>query len=232
MQNPINTGEIYLANPTLLKLHTAGDYLIDWTGRGARAFKQNFLDPFPAISRNQFILSAVLKAALEAHQSMWSAARTDIDNIAHATLDALENRKRCDPNKWTVTFTVIASVAAVAAVPLAAPAAGAAVAAGMGRVLTVTAVGASSQVIAAIPPKSKEVKYQGETTRQIVDQMRKAITDLTGAIHDKETMIQQALNVMNDRVSHNPAYFVAKRPVLADASPKNVTGPDYLGDPP
>jgi len=86
--------------------------LDDWTGTAALAFKQKFLDPFPAVARNQFILVAVLKAGLEAHQSMWHSARADIDNVAHTTIDALDNTGGwSDKNQWNFTFTVLASVA-------------------------------------------------------------------------------------------------------------------------
>jgi hypothetical protein len=112
-QDPIDKNP-YLANPTLEKIHTASDYLQDWSGQAAMLFKQKFLDPFPAISANQFILTAILKAALEAHQAMWAKTRDDIDKIAHATMDAFDN-KCCDKNTWNVTFTVLSSIGATAA---------------------------------------------------------------------------------------------------------------------
>jgi hypothetical protein len=89
--DPIDAKDVYPANPTLTKMTTAGDYLEDWTGRAAMLFKQKFLDTFPAVCRNQFILVAVLKSALEAHQAMWASARKDIDDVAHNTSDALDN---------------------------------------------------------------------------------------------------------------------------------------------
>jgi hypothetical protein len=67
-QDPIDKNP-YLANPTLEKIHTASDYLQDWSGRAAMQFKQKFLDPFPAISAN-----------------------------AHATMDAFDN-KCCDKSR-------------------------------------------------------------------------------------------------------------------------------------
>jgi hypothetical protein len=152
---------------------------------------------------------------------MWEKARDDIDHIAHLTLDALEHQERCDPNKWTVTFTVVASIAAVAAVPLAEVALGAAI--------TVTAVGAASQVVAAAPPKPPEAKYQGETVRQIIDHMKEAIRRLADEIHNVETRIYQALDTTNDLVLANQRLFLANRPALADATAGNVTSSTYLG---
>ena len=77
-------------------------------------FKQKFLDPFPSISTNQFILTSISKAPLEAHQAMWAGTRNDVDKIAHATMDAFDN-KCCDKNTWNVSFTVLSSLGAVGA---------------------------------------------------------------------------------------------------------------------
>jgi hypothetical protein len=60
-EDPIDK-DPYLANPTLDKMHTASDYLEDWTGQAAMLFKQKFLDPFPSIATNQFIVTSILKA--------------------------------------------------------------------------------------------------------------------------------------------------------------------------
>lgn len=154
--DPIDVKDTYLANPAMTKIATAGDYLDDWTGTAALAFKQKFLDPFPAVARNQFILVAVLKAGLEAHQSMWHSARADIDNVAHTTIDALDNTGGwSDKNQWNFTFTVLASVAAVATVPLDAATEGLTVP------LTVTAIGAAAQVVATTPPSELPDKNSG-----------------------------------------------------------------------
>src|SRR5215211_311037 len=58
-------------NDTVLGSNTALDklsdsFIEDWTGRAAMEFKENFIDPFPSIVSNQFIIAAVLKGALAA----------------------------------------------------------------------------------------------------------------------------------------------------------------------
>ncbi|SDP80644.1 hypothetical protein SAMN04487905_109153 [Actinopolyspora xinjiangensis] len=70
MKDPISDGNIK-ANPDLTRVGSAGDTLEDWTGEAADNFKRNFLDPFPAVAKNQFLLLGVLKGALEADQERW-----------------------------------------------------------------------------------------------------------------------------------------------------------------
>ncbi|SDC42434.1 hypothetical protein [Actinokineospora iranica] len=227
VKEPAN-GEIYLANVALANMTTASDYLEDWTGKAAVAFKQNFLDTFPPIVENQFILVSVLKAALEAHKSMWAKARDDVDKIAHTTMDALDNAACCDKNAWTVGFTVVASVSAVAATL---------VSGGTAAPLAFTAVGATAQVIAATPPPETDKQYAGETAVQITNAMKEALRALADSVQEVETIghkdtpgIAPALRAAGDLVGQYRASFVANRPELADGRGKPLTGPDQMGE--
>lgn len=220
--DPINRRDIYPANPTLAEMTTASDYLEDWTGAAAMLFKQNFLDPFPAIARNQFILTSVLKSALDAHQAMWAGARTDIDNVAHETIDALDNAGGCKKNAWTFSFTVLASVAAVGAAVTSVATAGATLP------VTITAVGAAAQVAAAAPPSQQGAS--GETALQITNAMKTAMDRITREISEVEATISEALRSTSQLVEGNRGLFVAARPLLAGGVPPgSLTGPGGLG---
>lgn len=226
-KDPI-TNDIYFANVVLANMTTASDYLEDWTGKAATAFKQNFLDTFPPIARNQFIIASVLKGALEAHKSMWEKARDDVDKIAHETMNALDNAACCDKNAWTVGFTVVASVAAVGASLLTA---------GTAAPVAITAVGAAAQVVAATPPSSTEKQYAGETAVQITNAMKQALNVLADFIQDVEDTghggvpgIAPAIQKVGDFVGANRSLLVANRPELADGRGRNMTGPDQLGE--
>jgi hypothetical protein len=222
--DPIDAKDVYPANPTLTKMTTAGGYLDDWTGRAALLFKQNFLDPFPAVCRNQFILVAVLKSALEAHQAMWASARSDIDDVAHNTSDALDNSGSwSDKNAWNFTFTVAASVASVGAAVLVPETFGESAS------LTVTAVGAAAQVAATTPPAGLPEKQSGETAIQITNSMRSAMDRIVTEIHGAEAKISSALDRMAQVATSNDGYFVAARPALADTHGTAETGSGGLG---
>ena len=57
-KDPVGEANIR-ANPDLAHAHSAGDRLDGWTGAAADSFKTNFLDKFPYISKNQFLLLGV-----------------------------------------------------------------------------------------------------------------------------------------------------------------------------
>jgi hypothetical protein len=222
-QDPIDKNDFYPANPTLAKMTTAGDYLEDWTGKSAMQFKQKFLDPFPAYSRNQFILTAALKSALEAHQALWTSTRNDIDKIAHATMDAFANQGCCDKNTWNVSFTVLSSIGAIGAAVLTVATAGTTLP------LTLTAIGAAAQVGATVPPDGlpAEVKGGGETALQITNTMKSAMDKLTQEFQKAEQKVAEALTVLGKQVSQESALFAAARPALADG---RISGPDGMGN--
>jgi hypothetical protein len=213
-QDPINARENYYANPNLARITTASSYLTEWDGPAAAAFKRYFLDPSPQVSRNQFILTAVCKGAMEAHQAMWHNARNDIDSVVHNALDALEKRECCDKNEWTITFTVIAAVAMVASVPLAPVTV-------LGAT-TVAGVGAAATVAAVLPPPEEKVTFHGETVHQVIGEMRRAVDKVAGDVARVEADIVKQLNLTNNTVYGNRGLFVSPRPALAEANRENI----------
>ncbi len=217
--DPID-GPIYPANPTLDKLTGTESYIENWTGRAAEDFKRNFIDPFPAVVRNQFLLSAVLKAALEAHQEMWKRARSDIDNIATATISALDHMDDCGSNDWSLAFTVLGAVVAIAAVPVTDGA----------SLFALAAVGSAASVASAVAPSGDEKRrFSGESAGAVIAQMRTAITLLADDIASQEAKIAKAMNDTYRTVTAGRTSFVSNRPLLADANAGNVKGDQGLG---
>lgn len=220
-KDPVN-GTIFPANPKLTKVGGTESYIEDWTGPAASAFKSEFIDPFPAVVQNQFIVASVLKSALEAQREIWKNARADIDKIAEDVLTALDRMHDCGKNKWTMTFTVMASVAAIAAVPLTAGASTFALG------LAVTAVGAASQVAAAAAPDDPPaIQFSGESPEVIILQMRRAIQKLYEGIADQEAKIADAMQKTNSLVDQHRDMFVTKQPALSRGHPGNIR--DLMG---
>lgn len=220
-QDPISTNEsVYIANTELTKLSGMESYIAGWTGKAAVEFKANFVDPFPAVVRNQFIIVAALKSALEAEQAMWKAMRENVDKIAHDTLTALDNMGESGSNEWTMVFTVISSVAAVAAVPLT----------GGASVLTVTAIGAAAQVVAAAAPEdSPKLQVSGEHADQVLASMFECLNKLQEEIDRTDRKISDALADLIGSVYAERDSFVSKRPALAGATKQNIRSPEQMG---
>jgi hypothetical protein len=223
--DPISTnGRQYPASITLEKVNGAAADIIGWSGAAAQEFKTGYLDPFPAVVSNQFLLVCVLKAALEAEQAMWRETRKNIWDIADQTYARLEHMDDCGKNEWQMTFTVVSSICAVAAVPLTS---GASLAAAG---LAITAVGATAQVVAAVeveePPKTT---IEGESVDAVITSMREAITKQIRYIGETEARISQKLGSTNDSVyqaqrnsSPDQHFFCTRRPALADSNTGSI----------
>jgi hypothetical protein len=195
-QDPV-TGTAVPANPELERIAGTAIALAHWTGPAAVQFRKSFLEPLPALVRNQFIVAAVLRAALAAQRDLWLRARDDVDQIAEKTLDALDAIADCTRNEWTITFTVVASVAALAVVPLSG-----------GAALAVSAVGAATQVAAASGPGEPErTAFSGDDPVDVVDRMRDAITLLHRHIRDQEEKIAVSLRSTSRLVAGNQRLF-------------------------
>ncbi|BCJ44414.1 hypothetical protein GCM10010168_12280 [Actinoplanes ianthinogenes] len=218
------TGDTYLVNVLLDRVGATESYLDQWTGDGGDKFRSKFVHDFSSIVTNQFIGCAVLRGALEAQKALWLNARANIDTVAHDTLTALDNMGHCGQNQWTMTWTIVASVAAVAAVPLSA---GTSL---LGAAAAVTAVGAAGQVIAAhqLNPK-KETHYHGETAAVVIEQMRRGVAQAIGEIQQGEQLIAGVLRSLHASIDQHRGMFVSPRPALLDATPSTVFDDKYLG---
>ncbi|MBV1851620.1 hypothetical protein [Catellatospora tritici] len=222
-RDPISTnGANYYANPVLDKISGSESYIESWTGKAAMEFKTNFIDPFPSVARNQFILVSALKAALEAEQAMWAAARKDIDQIAENTLKALDAMDDCTSKEWAVTFT---AAAAITGILLTIPTFGGSAA----LAITISTVGAAAWVAAALPPSPPELTISGDETNAVLDSMHTAVNKASEVISETEQRIAKALENILDAVHGHRDYFVAPRPALVGATRQNIMNPEYMG---
>ena len=218
-EDPVYKLEV-TANLELQGMTTVGKALQDWRGSAATAFRQNFVEPFPAITRNQFALVATLKGAIDAEQALWKAARESVDDIAHKAQAALDVMGDCNPKDQTALLTVAASVFAVAAV----------VTTG-GAAIALTVAGATAQAVGGIPREDPEkVEFSGKTPDAIISQVQGALDKLVAQINTKERDVANAMSASSSFLAGNRAKFVSARPSLADASAATITGPTGLGE--
>ncbi|GAB3800459.1 hypothetical protein [Micromonospora zhanjiangensis] len=212
---------VYPGDAVMGRISASGSFIGEWTGKAAREFKANFVDPFPVMAKSQFVMIAVLRSALEAEREIWTNARNDIDNAAHQALEALDRINECGKNEWNLAFTVAASVAAIGALPMA------------GSALTaVTAVGAASQVAAAGTSKMKDsekLQFSGESPEAVIQELRVAADKLATLIDEQETIIARAMISNQQLVSARMDDMVANRPALTGMTQSNVASPEYMG---
>ena len=206
------TGRLFRAQTEFAKITTAAGFLDDWSGAAARDFKANFLDPFPARVSNQYMLASVLTAAVQAEQAIRKAVRRDARIIAAKALAALAHVGDLSQTEWTVTFTVIASIAAIGAAPLSG-----------GASIALTAVGAAASVAAAVPvDDGTEVAFAARHVKGVVDQVRLGVKDLVASIEQAEQLIAERLAANVPVVQAHWQQFVAARPDLNNTDATNV----------
>ncbi|MBU3062544.1 hypothetical protein KO481_29360 [Nocardia sp. NEAU-G5] len=219
------TSDVSFSNLDLAKItNTDGGYLQGWTGTAAMAFKENFLDTFNLVAGNQFTALSTMKGVLQAHQAMWAAARDNIDKIAEATLDALDNTGGCSPSRAGFVFTVLSAVATVAS-----------------AVITISTGGATAPIVpvAASAAVGNTVvsghnsKIGGATAETIISSMQQAVADLRQHIQDVEqSQIADRVTALSAAFAQYEDKLVAVRPALAGMSPKDLGGSDGMGLPP
>jgi hypothetical protein len=218
-EDPVNK-TIVTANPAMEGMTTVGKNVQDWRGAAATAFKQNFVEPFPPISANQFALIATLKGAMEAEKALWDECRKNVDDIAHKAIKALEVMDECSPDEQVCLLTVASSVFAVAAVLTTG-----------GAAIALTVAGAAAQAWSGAPRDDPpEVQFDGQTPQDILKQVQDALNRLAEITNAKEKLIGDAMTSSAATLAANKARFVAPRPALADATAATVTGPTGLGE--
>lgn len=205
------SGGTYKANTELDKLGGTESYIEKWSGPAAREFKETYIDPFDSMVHNQFLITAVLKGALEAEREIWARAQRDIDQIAHDVTAALDALDECGPNRWSTAFTVVGAVISVPAAGLSGASA-----------VALSAVAAAATVAAEEAPPPVEIRFHGETPEAIVSEMREAITKLIEYIHDRESAVSNALHRTYQIFANSRKDYVAHRPALANATEQNI----------
>ncbi|WP_432838943.1 hypothetical protein [Dactylosporangium sp. CA-092794] len=193
----LSTGDGMPADPEVARFNGTVAALRSWSGTAAERFRAGFADPWPALVRNQFTACAVLRSALRAEQDIWARARQDADQIAEQGLAAIMACRDCTRTEWTITFTVVASVAAVAAVPV-----GGAIALAAGGVAGVAQVAAATG-----PDEAPRSTFSGDDPAEIVSRLREAIGLLRGHIRQQRAGVGAALRTTRMLMTDRPELF-------------------------
>ena len=218
-EDPVNK-TVITANPAMEGMTTVGKNVQDWRGAAATAFEQNFVEPFPAITANQFALVATLKGAIEAEQALWEECRKNVDDIAHKAIKALEVMDECSPDEQVCLLTVASSVFAVAAVLTTG-----------GAAIALTVAGAAAQAASGVPMDDPpKVQFDGQTPEDILKQVQDALNQLAEVTNSKEKLVAGAMTSSASTLAANKSRFVSPRPALADATATTVTSPAGLGE--
>jgi hypothetical protein len=157
--------------------------------------------PWPGLIRNQYTVAKVLHSALLAQREIWARARQDADQIAEQGLAAVAACGDCTRTEWTVTFTVVSSLAAVVAIPL-----------GGGPAVAVGGVAAVAQVLAAAgPDEAPRTSFSADDPGEVVEQVREAIRRLLGHVYERREAVERALQSTSYLMADRAELFGWKR---------------------
>jgi hypothetical protein len=200
------------------------DPINNWSGATADNFRTKFMDHFKANTENEAIMISVLKAALEAHSTLWANARNDIMSIAKKTVAAMQINTGggCDQNAWVMLFSALSGIASIAAVPLS----------GGGSLLmeamTVTAIGAAgSMATNAIP-----IMNADDSNSYHADNLEDGITAMKSAMAALQERVEIGLAAIAMSLTANVAFieaekqsiFMMAKPTLSTNDPSFTPG--------
>jgi hypothetical protein len=218
-EDPVNK-TVVTANPAMEGMTTVSKNVHDWRGAAATAFQENFVEPFPAITANQFALVATLNGAIEAEQALWADCRKNVDDLAHKAIKALEVLDDCHHGEQVCLLTVASSVFAVAA----------ALTTG-GAALGLTVAGATAQAMSGVPHDDPpKLEFDGQTAEAVVAQVQAGLNRLTQLTNAKEREVANAMTASAKTLAGNRKRFVSPPPALAHATASTITGPSGLGE--
>jgi hypothetical protein len=116
-EDPVTQSPMF-ANPVLGGIDLVGDELVEWRGDAAESFRDNVQTPFPYITQNLFIGSAVLAGAIEAEKALWTAVAADINDAADKALEAARQLGETGGAEASFLITCVGAVVAVALAPV------------------------------------------------------------------------------------------------------------------
>jgi hypothetical protein len=196
------------------------DPINNWSGATADNFRTKFMDHFKANTENAAIMVSVVKAALEAHTTLWANARNDIMSIAKKTVAAMQVNTGggCDQNAWVMLFSVLSGIATMATVPLTAG----------GSLVAVTAIGAATSMATnAVPIMGTldQSPYSADNLEDGVTAMKSAMAALQERV--EQGLAEIAASLTGNLVfveSQKQSLFMMAKPTLSTSDPNLTPG--------
>jgi hypothetical protein len=148
----------------------------------------NFASLFGPVTANLSMCASVLRGTQQAEVEIWKRARKEVDDLAHATIDALKNCLDKDPSSIKTALTVIGAVSGIVAVPF--TAGGSLVAS-----YTFATIAAGTAIGGEFVPEGdkKDATIGGDTPAEIVTSLNEHLGTLNKDITAKEGDVKSAL---------------------------------------
>lgn len=219
-------GITYPGNKDMALAGLVVNTLDDWNGPAARQFIGKFLTPWPTVIANHFCLVATLAGAIAAEKNLWAECQRNVDQIAHAAIEALEAMEKGvspDPDALVILLSVASAIFAV----------GATMATGPVAAITLTAVGSVVQVGGTVIDKKMEpapqLNLDAKRPDELVGQVQQALYQVMYLVLSKEEQIAQAMTESSLTLQARHSDFVFPRPWLVDQKASTILSLQGLG---
>lgn len=198
------------------QIEPTGAFMQGWQS-GTSTSYANFASLFGPVAANLSMCASVLRGAQQAEVEIWKRARKEVDELAHATIDALKNCLDKDPGSIKTALTVIGAVSGIVAVPFTA---GGSLAASY----TFAAIAAGTSIGGEFVPEAEERDgtISGDTPAEIVtslgDNLSKLDKDVTAKESDVKSALSQTIADYRAALGLDPGVSPVKmpRPSVAD----------------
>lgn len=202
-------GDTVNANVALGGVESVADELDEWRGEAASSFRDNVKIPFRFVVPNMFIAACVIHGAATAQQAVWREANKNVREILENAINAIDSLDDCNPDEFTATVTVIASIASI---PVTGGATGFAVA--------LAGVKAAND----IAKNGKSFNTGSGEPMNILQNTKAALDQVISEVNDGEDKVRKALDGVTGWMTGSPdQYRLGRRPTLAD-HPGGITG--------
>lgn len=200
------------------QIEPTGAFMQGWHS-GTSISYANFASLFGPITANLSMAVGVLRGACEAEVAIWTEARTSVDELAHATIDALNSVHDKSPKDAALLLTVLGAVAGIVAVPF--TAGGSLVAA-----YSFAAIGAATSLGGAFVPdeENRPTAVGGSTPADIITDLNEKLGLLNDDIRAKESDVSKSL-------ADSGRAFQAAMALPSGRSPVVMPRPTVANDP-
>jgi len=198
------------------QISQTSEFMQGWQSGTALSYA-NFATLFGPVAGNLSMCASVLRGSQEAEAAIWREARKSVDDLAHATIDALKNCLDKNPDDVKALLTVVGAVSGIVAVPFTA---GGSLAASY----TFAAIAAGTSLGGEFVPdaKEKDGTIKGDTPSEIVqclyDRLKTLNEDIAAKEQDVKSALTQTISDYKAALALDPGRSPVKmpRPTVAD----------------
>lgn len=193
-------------NMILRDVAKVGRELGEWLGTAYDTFHDNFQVPFPGISHNLFIATAVLRGAVNAEKAMWYSARNDAYDIVRKAKAGTEAIGATNGAQAAFILAIIGSVVSV----------------GMGGAAAASANAVNG--IFQVAGNGAQVDWSARNETDVFKEAEKAVNQVKAKITEHEQAISKALTSVTGWLNDKPRDYSFVDIIALNKGPGGIEG--------